>query len=171
MFRDLKAEEIECRIQSVKENGIVLLLYKDARCDMRILDETVGPCNWACRYYEHKGILFCEVGINTNYFNPELPDRWIWKGDGGSESATEAEKGACSDARKRAGFCWGIGRELYTTPFIFIPESKCSINDRGKCFDKFEVEKIKVEDKRITGLSIRNVSRGIRAFVWMEEED
>ena len=169
-FRDIRADEIECRVQSVKKNGLFLLLYKDARTDQNILDETVGPENWACRFYEQKGILFCEVGINTNFLNPELPDRWVWKADGGSESLTEAEKGACSDARKRAGFSWGIARELYTTPFIFIPSSKCDITEGGKCFDKFEVEKIRIEGKRITALAIKNVTKGCRAFVWQKEE-
>ena len=80
-FRDLRADEIECRVQSVKENGLVLLLYKDARVDMNILDETVGSSNWQREHYECKGNLYCRVGINTNYDKPDLPDRWIWKSD------------------------------------------------------------------------------------------
>ena len=76
-FRDLTADEIEVRVQSVKEKGVVLLLYKNARVDMNMLDETVGVENWQNKFYEHKGILFCSLGINTNYANPELPDRWI----------------------------------------------------------------------------------------------
>lgn len=168
-FRDLTAAEIECRVQSVKQNGIVLLLYKDARCDMNILDETVGAENWQNNFYEHKGILFCSLGINTNYKHPELPDRWVWKDDAGVESNSDAEKGNASDARKRSGFAWGIGRELYTVPFIWIPADKCNINDK-KCFDKFEVEKIIIENKRITALAIRNVSKGVRAFVWQEQK-
>lgn len=165
-FRDLRADEIECRVQSVKEKGLVLLLYKDARCDMKILDETVGAENWQNRFYEHKGILFCSLGINTNFSNPELPDRWVWKDDAGVESNTEAEKGNASDARKRSGFAWGIGRELYTSPFIWVPADKCNIVARqgsnGKtvyvCYDKFEVEKIQIEDKKITALSIINTN-------------
>ena len=35
-FRPLRADEIECRIATVKSNGLSLLLYKDARCDMNI---------------------------------------------------------------------------------------------------------------------------------------
>lgn len=168
-FRDLTATEIECRVQSVKQNGLVLLLYKDARCDMNILDETVGAENWQNRFYEHKGILFCSLGINTNYKHPELPDRWVWKDDAGVESYSDAEKGNASDARKRSGFAWGIGRELYTVPFIWIPADKCNIDDK-KCFDKFEVEKIIIENKRITALAIRNVSKGVRAFVWQVQK-
>lgn len=168
-FRDLRADEIECRVQSVKEKGLVLLLYKDARCDMRILDETVGPENWQREHYECKGNLFCRVSINV----AKDPERqlWVFKSDCGVESNTEAQKGEASDSFKRACFNWGIGRELYTSPFIWVPADKCDIKD-GKngskqCYDRFEVEKIIIEDKRIVALSIRNVTKGVRAFVQM----
>lgn len=168
-FRDLRADEIECRVQSVKQNGLVLLLYKDARVDMNILDETVGEDNWQNKFYENKGILFCSLGINTNYKHPELPDRWVWKDDAGVESNTEAEKGNASDARKRSGFAWGLGRELYTAPFTWIPSGKCDIAN-GKCYDKFVVEKIQIENKQITALAIYNVTKKCRAFVWMKDK-
>jgi len=168
-FRDLRADEIECRVQSVKEKGLVLLLYKDARTDMNILDETVGSSNWQDKFYEHKGILFCSLGINTNYEHTELPDRWVWKDDAGVESNTDAEKGNASDARKRAGFAWGIGRELYTAPFTWIPADKCNISN-GKCYDKFVVEKIIIENKQITALAIYNTTKNCRAFVWQKDK-
>lgn len=168
-FRELTKEDIEVRIQSVKENGLVLLLYKDARTDMNILDETVGSSNWQNKFYEHKGILFCSLGINTNFDKPDLPDRWVWKDDAGVESNTEAEKGNASDARKRAGFAWGIGRELYTAPFTWIPVDKCNIKN-GKCYDRFIVEKIKIEDKQITAVAIWNVTKNVRAFVWQRDK-
>lgn len=178
-FRDLRADEIECRVQSVKDNGLVLLLYKDARTDMNILDETVGAENWQNRFYEHKGILFCSLGINTNYDKPDMPDRWVWKDDAGVESNTEAEKGNASDARKRSGTAWGIGRCLYTSPFIWITADKCNIkegkNAQGKtvysCYDKFIVEKIKIENKQITALAIWNATKNCRAFVWQKESE
>ena len=160
-FRDLTADEIECRVQSVKQNGLILLLYKDARCDMRILDETVGADKWQREHYECKGNLFCRVGIKCG-------DEWVWKADCGTESNTEAQKGEASDSFKRSCFCWGIGRELYTTPFIWIPADKCDINN-GKCFDKFSVEKIRIENHRITALAIRNTTKNLRVFVWQEE--
>jgi hypothetical protein len=158
-FRDLRADEIECRVQSVKKNGLVLLLYKNARCDMNILDETVGAENWQREHYDCKGNLFCRVGVWCN-------DAWVWKSDCGVESNTEAQKGEASDSFKRACVNWGIGRELYTAPFIWIPSSKCDIKEkqdaRGKtvyvCYDKFDVEKIQIENKRITALSIINTS-------------
>lgn len=158
-FRDLRADEIECRVQSVKANGLVLLLYKDARVDMNILDETVGPERWQREHYECKGNLFCKVGIvcetkNNDRIFPE----WVWKSDCGVESNTEAQKGEASDSFKRACFNWGIGRELYTSPFIWIPAAKCNIIDGKKCYDKFEVEKIAIVNKKIVGLSIINTS-------------
>ena len=168
-FRDLTANEIECRVQSVKPNGLVLLLYKDARVDMNILDETVQPENWQREHYECKGNLFCRVGIRIAE-NGE----WVFKSDCGTESNTEAQKGEASDSFKRACFNWGIGRELYTAPFIWIPSDKCDIkegkNGTKQCFDKFEVEKIIIEDKRITAIAIRNVTKGVRAFVWQENK-
>jgi hypothetical protein len=172
-FRDLKADEIECRVQQVKDKGLVLLLYKDARVDMNILDETVGSSNWQNKFYEHKGILFCSLGINTNYEHPELPDRWVWKDDAGVESNTEAEKGNASDARKRSGFAWGIGRELYSAPFTWISAEKCDIkqtNSGLKCYDKFIVEKIIIENKQIVALAIWNTTKNCRAFVWQRDK-
>lgn len=173
-FRDLRADEIECRVQSVKANGLVLLLYKDARVDMNILDEAVGSSNWQNKFYENKGILFCSLGINTNYEVPGSPDRWVWKDDAGVESNTEAEKGNASDARKRAGFAWGIGRELYTAPFTWIPAEKCNItenkNGSKQCYDKFVVEKIIIENKQIVALAIWNTTKNCRAFVWQRDK-
>lgn len=172
-FRDLTRDDIDVRLQSVKVNkndpsksGVILLLYKNARVDMNILDETVGPENWQNKFYEHKGILFCSLGINTNYDKPEAGDRWIWKDDAGVESNTDAEKGNASDARKRAGFAWGIGRELYTTPLIWVKAENCRIDDNGKCWDKFAVEAIRVQDKKITGLLIYNLTQKKRCYSW-----
>lgn len=175
-FRDLRADEIECRVQSVKQNGLVLLLYKDARCDMRILDETVGAENWQREHYECKGNLFCRVGIRCDQVKYReangdtgiAPD-WVWKSDCGTESNTEAEKGEASDSFKRACFNWGIGRELYTAPFTWIPADKCDINN-GKCYDKFVVEKIIIEDKQIVALAIYNTTKKCRAFVWQKDK-
>lgn len=166
-FRDLTANEIEVRIGQVKANGVVLLLYKDARCDMNILDETVGAENWQRQHYECKGNLFCQVGIKCD-------DEWTFKSDCGTESNTEKEKGEASDSFKRACVNWGIGRELYTSPFIWIPttDNKGQLNykspDGKKCYDKFVVEAIKIENKRIVGLAIKNATLNKRVFVYAE---
>lgn len=174
-FRDLTAEDIECRVQSVKRNGLILLLYKNARVDMNILDETVGVENWQREHYECKGNLFCRVGINVNFANDNLGNKWIWKADCGTESNTEPQKGESSDSFKRACTNFGIGRELYTAPFIWIPTEKCHIVN-GKCYDKFVVEKVVIKDKRITAISILNTSisgskKEQRCFIWQEKKD
>ncbi len=148
-------------MQSVKPKGLILLLYKNARCDMNILDETVGATNWQREHYECKGNLFCRVGIRTK------DGDWVWKSDCGTESNTEAQKGEASDSFKRACFNWGIGRELYTSPFIWIPADKCNIKD-GKCYDKFEIEKISIKEKRIVGLAIINKDTGKRCFMYFD---
>lgn len=160
-FRDLRADEIECRIGMIKPNGLSLLLYKDARCDMNILDETVGAENWM-RHHSRENAN-CIVSIWD-----EKKSQWIEKEDTGTESNTEKEKGLASDSFKRACFNWGIGRELYTTPFVWINAKDCNIVN-GKCYDKFIVEKIKIDSKRITGLAIKNETNGKRVFVWTEE--
>lgn len=155
-FRDLRADEIECRIGQVNKQGkgLSLLLYKDARCDMAILDETVGTLNWQREHYEVKGNMYCKVSIWDAEKNT-----WVWKSDCGTESNTEAQKGEASDSFKRACVNWGIGRELYTSPFIWIPANLCRF-ENGKCFDKFAVRNMVVKDKVITGLSIVNTSTG-----------
>lgn len=178
-FRNLTPEDIEVRIQSVKMDatgkpkGVVLLLYKNARVDMNILDETVGAENWQREHYECKGNLFCRVGICCN-------GEWVYKSDCGSESNTEAQKGEASDSFKRACFNWGIGRELYTSPTLWVNAEDCNIKDTyrkdkyGKpiyaCNDKFEVSKIKIEDKKITALAIWNRTTKKRVIVWQKEE-
>ena len=169
-FRDLTADDIEVRVQSVKHTGVVLLLYKNARVDMNILDETVGAENWQREHYECKGNLFCRVGLRTVEKDGSGVE-WVWKSDCGVESNTEAQKGEASDSFKRACFNWGIGRELYTSPFIWVGDRKCNIVD-GKCYDKFVVEKIVIENKQITAISIINNSlktdtpKEKRCFVW-----
>lgn len=97
-FRALKAEEIECRVGTVSKNGsgLSLLLFKNARCDANILDETVGPENWQCEFYECKGTLFCKVGILVERDGDY--HEWVWKDDAGSPSNMEAAKGEASDA-------------------------------------------------------------------------
>lgn len=172
-FRDLTEKDIEVRVQSVKPNGLILLLYKNARVDMNILDETVGAENWQREHYECKGNLFCRVGIKVGKQDraENAPDlilgktEWVWKADCGTESNTEAEKGESSDSFKRACFNWGIGRELYTSPFIWIPADKCNIQN-GKCFDRFSVAKINIENKQVKGLQISNDTKGIICYMF-----
>lgn len=168
-FRDLKSSEIDCRPAMINEKGISLLLYKDARVDQDILDETVGAMDWQRKHTRDNANCIVSIWDNEK-------KQWIEKEDTGTESNTEKEKGLASDSFKRACFNWGIGRELYTAPFIWIPAEKVNItkkNDsKGKIIystsDKFYVEKIQITNKVITGLAIKN-NRGERVFVFTKE--
>ena len=162
-FRTLKASEIECRIgqikydKSEKPTGLTLLLYKDARCDMTLLDETVGAMNW--KRAPTRDNANCIVSI----YDTDKHE-WVSKEDTGTESNTEAEKGLASDSFKRSCVNWGIGRELYTAPFIWVSDRDCNIQNR-KCNDKFSVAKIEYdENRRICSLAIRNERTGKICF-------
>lgn len=133
----LTKEDIECRIQKITNEGAVLLLYKTARADMRILDEVVGNMNWQRHHEVINGNLFCTISI----YDPEK-GQWISKQDCGVPSNMQGEKGESSDAFKRAGFSWGIGRELYDSPFIWI-------SGKVDKYDRFHVTEIQYDrDKR-----------------------
>lgn len=123
---------------------------------MMLLDETVGAENWQCDFRSIDGKLFCGIGCR---FGGE----WVWKWDTGTPSNMEAQKGEASDARKRAGFAWGIGRELYTAPFIWVSADKCSIkpgrNGKPQCYDNFRVTEMEVDEGHIVKLTICNMSR------------
>lgn len=155
-FRLLHADEIDCRISMVKESGVSLLLYKDARVDQNILDEIVGPMNWSRSHQLIGERLYCTVSIRC-----AETGEWVSKQDVGTESYTEKEKGQASDSFKRACFNWGIGRELYTAPFIWISNADCRIqkkqNGSFACYDSFFVREIGYDEKRnINRLEITN---------------
>ncbi len=148
-IRLLKADEIQVKVKQVTKNGCLLLLYKNARVDMSILDETFGKENWQCDYKILGDVIYCGIGI----FNKEIGN-WVWKWDCGIESRADGEgnekKGEASDAFKRAGFKVGIGRELYTSPFIWakVPtvqdeNKKWQLVDR---YAKFYVDKIEYDN-------------------------
>lgn len=163
MFRLLRADEIETRVSEVAKDGswLTLLLYKTARTDASLLDEVVGPLNWANDYKTINDNMYCAIGIR----NADTGE-WVWKWNVGTESNTEAEKGEASDAMKRAGFVWGIGTELYSAPRIYIRSSDAEIKEKsnGKgytCYDKFDVSKIEYdENERIKALEIVNAKTG-----------
>lgn len=158
-FRLLRANEIDCRIATVKNNGLSLLLYKDARVDQNLLDETVGSLNWQRKHELIGDNLYCTVSI----WDKEK-QTWVSKQDVGTESYTEKEKGQASDSFKRACFNFGIGRELYTAPFIWIPSTLCNITD-GKCYDRFEVSQIGYDEERnINDLVIINSKTRVEVF-------
>ncbi len=158
-IRLLRADEIECRIGTINEKGLSLLLYKDARADMKILDETFGIFGWKRTHQSIDGNLYCTVEI----WDSEKQS-WIAKQDVGTVSYTEKEKGQASDSFKRACVSVGIGRELYSAPFIWVSAQKCNIqrrNDKLICYDKFSVSEISYsKDREITALSIVNSDTG-----------
>ncbi len=166
-FRKLKAEEIDCRISQIASNYCTLLLYKDARVDQNILDETVGCMNWQKRYVRENAN--CIVGIWD-----EDKKQWVEKEDTGTESFSEAEKGLASDSFKRACFNWGIGRELYTAPsIIFFPRKDMVPKGQDNEFfeykdgkyttkTRFYVDYIDYEDGNIKDLIIRDHKGNIR---------
>lgn len=172
MFRDLKSNEIDVRVSTITDEYMTLLLYKDARVDQNILDETCGTFGWQRDHKELKGNIYCGISIYD-----DKKQEWVTKWDCGKETFTEAEKGEASDSFKRAGFNWGIGRELYTAPILFIPykddkgvENYTIItkNNKKTTRTKFYVEKIQIENKEITGLAIKN-NNNKRVFLYKKE--
>lgn len=141
VFRDLRADEIQVRVADRKNDKVNLLIYKDARVDMDILDETVGSFGWSKDVKDVNGVTYCGIALKS----PE--GLWIWKWAAGGESNFEKEKGTDSDALKRSGFLWGIGRSLYTAPKIWIPD------DGSK---SWKVSKIAYKDGKISDLRIVN---------------
>ena len=141
-IRTLTADEIEVRIgtKAKSGSGASLLLYKNSRVDMAILDELVGPMNWMRDHKELKGVIYCGVAIKNE-------NEWIWKWDAGVESNTEPQKGEASDSFKRACVNWGIGRELYTSPFIWVNLTAEEWND-GKPRINFRVSQITYNKQR-----------------------
>ena len=158
MLRLLRADEIECRVGVVNEKGLSLLLFKDARVDQKILDETFTPFGWRRTHQSIDGNLYCTVEIWD-----EEKRQWIAKQDVGTTSYSEKEKGQASDSFKRACFNWGLGRELYTAPFIWISAGIASIQQKGDRYittDRFSVDSISYnEEREINGLVILNGKR------------
>ena len=166
----LKAEDIEVKVKQITEKGALALLYKTARTDMEILDRVFGIGNWQCHYEEIKGNLYCTISIWD-----EEKGQWVAKCDCGIESREDDEgnqkKGEASDAFKRAGFRVGIGRELYTSPFIWLKvdtaqdkNGKWQLTDR---FAKFVVGEIGYDsNKKINLLRIVNAKSGEEVYTF-----
>lgn len=132
LSKPLTVDQVDFRIQSISENGYATFLaYKDARTDMNRLDQVLGAY-WQDKYELIDGQLFCSIGI-------KIKDEWIWRQDVGTESQTEKEKGRASDSFKRAGFRFGIGRELYDYPRIFL-QLKGASDVTGKAKPEFTVK-------------------------------
>ena len=146
----VRACDVELRAAQTRKNSygayITLLVYKDARVDMRILDKVFGPLNWQRHHKEINGRLYCTISV----WDDEHA-RWIEKEDVGTESNTEAVKGESSDSFKRAGFCWGIGRELYDAPnisFKLMDDEYTEKQGKIACYAKFRVAEMEYDRER-----------------------
>lgn len=168
-IRLLRADEIECRVGTINERGLSLLLYKDARVDQKILDEAFGMYGWERTHQSIEGNLYCTVRI----WDSEKA-QWIEKQDVGTTSYTEKEKGQASDAFKRACVNVGIGRELYTAPFIWISSSKANIQKRDNRYttsEWFQVREISYNEMReIAAITIVN-DRGVVVYEYQEKKN
>lgn len=162
----LTAKDVELRVQSQGSTWVNLLVYKDARCDMRILDDTFGPLNWKREHQVVNDNLFCTVSVWD-----DEKKQWVSKQDVGKPSKAESEKGEASDAFKRACFCWGIGRELYAAPTLFISTTDADMKN-GKLKTQFSVAEMEydkeqrefktfvvVDDKNMVRFAIRNFKK------------
>lgn len=154
--RLLKAEEIDLRVGTVskKKPSASFLLYKDARCDMSILDEMVGPLNWKREHTRENANCIVSIWDDGKC-------QWVSKEDTGTESNTEKEKGLASDSFKRACVNWGIGRELYTAPMIWISLTEKEYN-QGKPYVNFFVQEIGYEERQISSLTIVDQDLNVR---------
>jgi hypothetical protein len=157
---------VECKPKIIKEDGCMLLLYKDARVDMSIMDETFGANNWQRTHELINGNLFCNIDVWD-----DEKKTWVRKQDVGVPSDMESEKGEASDAFKRAGTNVGIGRELYTAPFIWVrlkPGETYSRKDNSNNWYlskklKFFVSLISYDENRcINGLVIADQTGEVR---------
>lgn len=141
VFEKLKApfpkSQVSWRAQTLTKNGdkALALAYIDARDVMERLDDVVGPGRWQNRYSHSDKKTICEIGIliaDPSDEFPSLNPQWVWKSDGAGDSDVEAEKGALSDAFKRAAVRWGIGRYLYDLEATWVPCESYESNGKKK---------------------------------------
>lgn len=167
--KPLSVAEIDFRVQSINKGGYATILaYKDARADMRRLDQVFGVGYWQRKHGIIGNNLYCAVGI----YNHEIKE-WVWLQDVGTESNTEKEKGQASDSFKRACFNLGIGRELYDYPSIQVklnPEEFEVDGNKAKATWKLKLREWLWysefdDDGNISFLAAKDDKEGIR-FKW-----
>ena len=152
-IRLLKPDEIDVRVSNSVPEGVTLILYKDARCDMAILDETFGPMNWQKTYSRNN--VNCILSIWD-----EDKKQWIAKEDAGSAGNYERDKSLASDSFKRAAVAWGIGRELYTSPTLFFPAKLLKNFNGERCLDRFVITNVDYDNRCIVSVNIKNITSG-----------
>lgn len=163
----LNISDIDFRIQSISEKGYATILaYKDARVDMKRLDDVLGAENWQRDHKEIKNVVYCGIGVRINNNDKGEAPYWVWKWDAGSESNTEKQKGEASDSFKRAGFNYGIGRELYDFPYILLQL-------KGESHMTSEKEQTEFKQKQASNKTIGTSNYGLKLkkWVWTIESD
>lgn len=167
MFEELAKpfppELVSWRVGSTKADKTagLALAYIDARDVMERLDAVCGPPNWQCKYSHANGKTVCDIGIKCD-------GEWVWKADGAGDSDVEAEKGALSDAFKRAAVRWGIGRYLYD-----IKSSWVEIVPMGRSYRIADHEHKKLEallrggakPKAVSKEPFEKIAKGIKQIV------
>ena len=137
LSKPLTIDQVSFRVQSISAKGWAKVLpYKSARTDMQRLDDVCGML-WQRDHRIIDGNLYCGIGIKVG-------DEWVWRWDVGTESSAEKEKGEASDSFKRSGSNWGIGRELYAWPKIFLqlsPDEFTANGNKGKQTFKLDLDK------------------------------
>lgn len=152
-IRTLKAEEIDVRVQSVRDGKANMLLYITSRSASDLLDETYGMANWKIEYKDVAGQIYGRLSVYD-----EESDRWVVREDTGEESNVSAEKGLASDILKRCIVRLGV-TELYSSPKIQFPDD--GYNNTG-----YKVSEIEYDERRnITHIVIVN-RFGKEAFRW-----
>ena len=160
LSKPLTKNDVELRTGNVSAKGITLLVYKTARTDVNRLNEVCGT-KWNNKhFYDSQGLLCCSIGI----YDDDLK-QWVFREDVGTESFTEKEKGHYSDSFKRAGFRWGIGVELYNSPFIFLPWTTEKEGNKYKAVSFFsgnlEITRYECGEDRIPRLEIQYKGKGV----------
>ena len=109
LARPFPANEVDWRVGSTTRDGkkAMALPYIDARVVMDRFDDVCGLAGWQNKYSHVGQKTICDIGVR-------IGDEWIWKADGAGDTQFEADKGAMSDAFKRAAVRWGVGRYLYS---------------------------------------------------------
>lgn len=165
-MRLIRPNEINAYVKTVKNGKGLILLYKDSRYDMSVLDEEFGTFGWETSYQEIKGTLYCTIRVWD-----ASRAHWVEKTSNGVESDMEAQKGEASDALKRAGFLLGIGRELYTAPVIFVSLNQDEVDnyngkERLKLGVTFNVSEIEYDECRNISRLVIVDRNGKQRFKW-----
>lgn len=133
------------------------LAYLDARDVMDRLDVVCGPAGWACSYSHANGKTVCDISIRVSRSDGSA--EWVSKADGAGDTDIEAEKGALSDAFKRAAVRWGIGRYLYGLPSPWV-----ALEPMGRSWKIKETERAKLRAllTKYTGISPKSSAQAKR---------